>query len=246
MVQRLIEAVRLRPGEVVLDVGCGSGVLDRWLAWYTNQANRIIGVDVNRYLLREATAPAMQEGLADLIAFQEGDAEALPFPNNHVDVAVAFTVLEEGNADRMLAEIVRVTKPGGRVAVIVRATDIPWVVNVPLSPEVKTKAGNARGPVGAQGCTDASLYGRLRQAGLTHLQMWPQFAAFEQLHTPQAQFLQAGILSTLTAEETQEWYSGMAQAVADGTYFYCAGVSLRRRNKVQVGGLAEGIIAVRD
>ena len=219
VIQRIMEAVHLRPGEVILEVGCGSGVLDRWLARYTTQANRIIGVDVNRYLLREATALAMQEGLADIITFQEGDAEALPFPDNHVDVALSFTVLEEGNADRMLAELVRVAKPGGRVAVMVRALDIPWVVNVPLRPEVKTKAQTPRGFVGAQGCADASLYRRFHQAGLTHVQMWPQFAAFEQPHTPQAQFAYGAILGALTAEETQEWHAGMAQAVADGTYF---------------------------
>jgi ubiquinone/menaquinone biosynthesis C-methylase UbiE len=219
MVQRVMEAVHLRPGEVVLEVGCGSGVLDRWLAQYTTQGNRIIGVDCNRYLLREATALAMQDGLADVIAFQEGDAEALPFPDNHVDVAVSFTVLEEGNADRMLAELVRVTKPGGRVAVIVRAIDIPRVVNVPLRPEVKSKAEIPRGFVGAQGCADASLYRRFHQTGLTHVQMLPQFAAFEQPQTPQGQFLHDAILGALTAEETQEWQVGIAQAVADGTYF---------------------------
>ena len=219
VVRRIMDVMQLRPGEVVLEVGCGSGVLDRWLARYTTQANRIIGVDVNRYLLREATALATQEGLADVIAFQEGDAEALPFPDNHVDVAVSFTVLEEGNADRMLSELVRVAKPGGRVAVMVRALDIPWVVNVPLRPEVKTKAQIPRGFVEAQGCADASLYRRVHQAGLTHVQMWPQFAAFEQPDTPQAQFAYGAILGTLTAEETQEWHVSMAQAVADGTYF---------------------------
>jgi ubiquinone/menaquinone biosynthesis C-methylase UbiE len=209
----------MRPGEVILEVGCGSGVLDRWLARYMSQAKRIIGVDFNRYLLREATALAMQEGLADLIAFQEGDAEALPFPDNHVDVALSFTMLEEGNADRMLAEMVRVTRPGGRIAVMVRAIDIPWVVNVPLRPEVKTKAEIPRGFVGAQGCADASLYRRFHQAGLTHVQMFPQLAAFEQPQTPQAQFAHGAILGALTAEETQEWHVGMAQAMACGTYF---------------------------
>ena len=219
VLRRIMDVVQLRPGEVILEVGCGSGVLDRWLARYTTQGNRIIGVDVNRYLLREATTLAMQEGLADIIAFQEGDAEALPFPDNHVDVALSFTVLEEGNADRMLAELVRVAKPGGRVAVMVRALDIPWVVNVPLRPEVKTKAQTPRGFVGAQGCADANLYRRFHQAGLTHMQMWPQFATFEQPHTPQAQFAYGAILGALSAEETQEWHAGMAQAVADGTYF---------------------------
>ena len=218
-VRRIMDVVQLRPGEVVLEVGCGSGVLDRWLARYTTQAHRIIGVDVNRYLLREATTLAMKEGLGDIIAFQEGDAEALPFPDNHVDVALSFTVLEEGNADRMLAELVRVAKPRGRVAAMVRALDIPWVVNVPLRPAVKAKVETPRGFVGAQGCADASLYRRFHQAGLTHVQMWPQFAAFEQPHTPQAQFAYGAILSALTAEETQEWHAGIAQAVADGTYF---------------------------
>jgi SAM-dependent methyltransferase len=219
VVRHVMDAVHLKPGEVVLEVGCGSGVLDRWLARYTTQANRIIGVDVNRYLLREATALATQEGLADVIAFQEGDAQALPFPHNHVDVALSFTVLEEGNADRMLSELVRVVKPGGRVAAMVRALDIPWVINVPLRPEVKTKAQIPRGFVETQGCADASLYLRFHQAGLTHVQMLPQFAAFEQPQTPQGQFAHGAVLGALSAEETQEWHVGVAQAVADGTYF---------------------------
>jgi ubiquinone/menaquinone biosynthesis C-methylase UbiE len=219
VVQRVVDAALLRPGETVLEVGCGSGVLDRWLASYTARANRITGVDVNRYLLREATALATQEGLADVITFQEGNAEALPLPDNHVDVAVSFTVLEEGNADRMLAELVRVTKPGGRVAVIVRAIDVPRVVNVPLPPELKTKAEMPRGFVAAQGCADASLYRRFQQAGLTRIQMLPQLAALAQHQTPQAQFLHDSILGALSGEETQEWHKGVALAVADGTYF---------------------------
>jgi SAM-dependent methyltransferase len=218
-VGRILDVVQPRPGEVILEVGCGSGVLDRWLARRTTQANRIIGVDVNQYLLREAKALAMQEDLASVIAFQQGNAETLPFPDNHVDVALSFTVLEEGNADRMLTELVRVAKPGGRVAVMVRAIDIPLVVNVPLRPELKSKAQTPRGFVGAEGCADASLYRRFHQAGLTHTQIWPQFAASAQPETPQAQFAHGAILGALSAEETQEWHAGMAQAVADGTYF---------------------------
>jgi SAM-dependent methyltransferase len=219
VVRRIVDQVKLRSGEVILEVGCGSGVVDRWLARYTTQANRIIGVDVNRYLLREARALATAEGLGDIIAFEEGDAKALPFPDNHVDVALSFTVLEEGNANRMLAELVRVTKPGGRVAVMVRAIDIPLVVNVPLSPELKTKVQTPHGFVGAEGCADAGLYRRFRQAGLAQVEMWPQFAAFDDPQTPQAQFSQGAILGALTAEETQEWHAGVAEAVADGTYF---------------------------
>lgn len=79
--------------------------------------------------------------------------------------------------------VVRVAKPGGRVVVMVLALDIPWVVNVPLRAEVKSKARAPRGFVGAHRCADASLYRRFHQTGLTHVQMWPHFAAFEQPHT---------------------------------------------------------------
>ena len=218
-IRRMIDTVQLQPGEIILEVGCGSGVLDRWLADYTARNNSIVGVDVNRYLLREASALAAHEGLSDLISFREGNAEALPIPDNHVDVALSFTVLEEGNADRMLRELIRVTKPGGRVAVMVRAIDIPLVVNIPLSPELKAKTQIPRGFVGSEGCADASLYKRFQQLGLADTQMWPQFAASQQHDTAQAQFAHGAILGALTNDEVEEWKVGMAQAVSGGTYF---------------------------
>jgi SAM-dependent methyltransferase len=219
VVKQIIDALQLKSEEVVLEVGCGSGVLDRWLANYTTRRNPIIGVDVNRYLLREATALARKEGVEDVITFHGGDAEALPFRENQVDVAFSFTVFEEGNADRMLAELVRVTKPGGRIAVMVRALDIPWVINVPLPDDLKTKAQIPHGFVAAEGCADGGLYRRFHQAGLTQVQMFPQFAASSRPDTAQAQFAHSAIVSTLNPEEMQEWHAAVAQAGADRTYF---------------------------
>lgn len=219
VVKQIIDALQLKSGELVLEVGCGSGVLDRWLTKSTTRTNPIIGVDVNRYLLREATALARKEGVEDVITFQSGDAEALPFRENQVDVAFSFTVLEEGNADRMLTELVRVTKPGGRIAVMVRALDIPWVINVPLPDELKRKVQIPHGFVAAEGCADGGLYRRLHEAGLTRVQMFPQFAASNRPDTAQAQFAHSAIVSTLNPEETEEWRTAVAQAVADKTYF---------------------------
>jgi hypothetical protein len=59
---------------------------------------------------------------------------------------------------------------------------------------------------------------RLRSTA-THVQMFPQLAAFDNPDTPQAQFALGAIMGALTPEETQEWHVGIAQAVADGTYF---------------------------
>ncbi len=82
-------------------------------------------MDINPFLLREAMALVRQEGLEHIIDFREGNAEALPFPDNSFDVAMSSTVIQRVNADRMLPEMVRVTKPGGRVAVVGHAHDMP-------------------------------------------------------------------------------------------------------------------------
>jgi hypothetical protein len=60
--------------------------------------------------------------------------------------------------------------------------------DVPLRPELKTKAEVPHGFVGEEGCADSSLYRRFHMAGLTQVQMFPQFAASNQPGTAQAQF----------------------------------------------------------
>ena len=67
---------------------------------------------------------------------------------------------------RVLSEMIRVTRPGGRVGVIVRAFDIPFFFNLPLSPEVKAIAENNchGGSAGSKGCDNASLYRRFQMA----------------------------------------------------------------------------------
>ena len=76
VVRGLLDQLAIRPGEQVVEVGCGSGVIMRELARRTGGANRLTGVDQNLYLLREARALARREGLADRIGLREGSAEA--------------------------------------------------------------------------------------------------------------------------------------------------------------------------
>jgi ubiquinone/menaquinone biosynthesis C-methylase UbiE len=217
VVRSVIEEAHLQPGETVLDVGCGSGVLDRWLARRTGGANHIVAVDIHRELLREATALAKKEGLEHIIEFREGNAEALPFPERSFDVVLSSTVMELLDADRMVRELVRVAKPGGRVAVIVRAVDMWSFVNLPLRRALKTKIeALPNGTAGAQGCADASLYRRLHAAGLDNVKMLPQLATYDgsRLHT-----VQERILAALSPEEMHEWQTAVTQAEATGTVF---------------------------
>ena len=220
VVRHLIEEAQLRPGETVLEVGCGTGVLDRWLARHTGRANPIVGIDISHYVLQEAAALARKEGLEGVIAFREGSAEALPFSENSFDVVMSSTVIQRVNADRMLREMVRVTKPGGRVAVVGHAHDMPRWVNLALPAELKAKVeapGWASDRGHQLGCDDASLYQRLHQAGLTRMKKFPQFAAFDE--PSRLQTLQGEILPTLPPEAVQEWRHAVAQAEAAGTFF---------------------------
>ena len=221
MVQALTDAAQIQPGQTVLDVGCGTGVIDRWLARHTAGHNRIIGVDINRYLLHEAVALVRKEGMEGAVDFREGSAEALPFPDNSIDVTMSMTVIEEVDAQQMLAEMVRVTKPGGRVAVIARAMDMPFLMNLRLQPELQARVGapGALGSVAARGCADASLYRRFHQAGLTHVKMYPQLPAFDGSDPYMLQFMQNGLLGKLTQEEARQWQSAQAKAEAEGTFF---------------------------
>jgi SAM-dependent methyltransferase len=217
MVRTLLEEAQLRPGEAVLEVGCGSGVLDRWLARRTAGAHHVIGVDINPYLLREARALARQEGLEGAIEFRDGNAESLPFSDNSFDVAMSVTVIEEVDADRMLAEMVRVTKPGGRVAIVARAIDMPFLRNLALSADLKAKTEAPGGGVAAHGCADASLYRRMHHAGLTEVKMLPQLAVFDRSEPTILDFMQNGLLQKLSPEEAREWQTAREQA--EGTFF---------------------------
>lgn len=221
VVRALLDALAIKPGETVLEVGCGSGVIMRELARRTTGANRLIGRDMSPYLLHEARELARREGLLDHIDFGEGRAEALPLADGAVDVALSSTVFEEGDADRMLSEIVRVTRPGGRIGITVRAIDMPFWVNLPLAPALKAKVdapGIIGGGMSARGVADASLYRRLRALGLTGLKCFPQLVSVvpgsERIERYQQQ-----ILAALTPNEAKTWRQAVATAEQDGTFF---------------------------
>ncbi len=57
---------------------------------------------------------------------------------------MSFTVMQAVDADRMLREMMRVTKPGGRIGVLANAVDRPQIINLPLRAELKAKAEAAR------------------------------------------------------------------------------------------------------
>ena len=110
--EEFIARLELKPGDRVLDVACGSGNL----AIPAARAGAIVtGADIATNLLEQARARAAAEGLA--ISFDEGDAESLPYGDASFDVVVSmFGAMFAPQPDLVAAELVRVCKPGGRIA----------------------------------------------------------------------------------------------------------------------------------
>jgi SAM-dependent methyltransferase len=110
--EEFIARLALAPGARVLDVACGSGNLSLPAA----RAGAVVtGVDIATNLLEQARARAASEGLT--IQFDEGDAEALPYADASFDVVVSmFGAMFAPRPELVAAELVRVCRPGGRIA----------------------------------------------------------------------------------------------------------------------------------
>lgn len=113
---RLVGAVGTRAGHRVLDLACGTGIVARHAARHVGPSGSVEGVDVNPSMLavaREVTADVEPE-----IGWHEAPADDLPFPDESFDVAICQQGVQFF-ADRAaaLAELHRVTAPGGRLGI---------------------------------------------------------------------------------------------------------------------------------
>ena len=110
---RLVETVDPRPGSAVLDVACGTGHAAIEAA---RRFCDVTGVDYVADLVEIARRRAAAEELP--IAFDEADAEALPFADASFDhVVSAIGVMFTADHDRAASELVRVCRPGGRIGI---------------------------------------------------------------------------------------------------------------------------------
>lgn len=106
-----VERCALRPGQQVLDAACGSGNLTVPAA---RTGAAVTGVDLVASHLAAAAAWAAHEGLAP--ALDQGSVEALPYADGRFDVVLSmFGVMFAARPARAVAELARVTRPGGRV-----------------------------------------------------------------------------------------------------------------------------------
>lgn len=105
------------PGKAVLDVGCGFGLESVRLARLVQPGGHVVGLDHSIAFVEEARRRAAAAGID--VAFDAGDAQALPFAAASFDVARAERVLVYiADPEKALSELHRVTRPGGTIALI--------------------------------------------------------------------------------------------------------------------------------
>ena len=218
MLAHFIDTFAVGERDAVLEVGCGTGVCTRLVAERTN-ARRIVGVDINDFLREEAARFAEARGVADRIELVAGDAESLPFADASFDVAYSVTVFEECDAERAIAELQRVTRPGGTVGVIVRATDWPVLVNVDGSAELRAALAGNDPLVGPDGCADASLYRRMLHAGLIEPSCFPSYATFDTRLPERLHLLLVGVEARMPDALLPEFRRAVDQAWEAQTLF---------------------------
>ena len=114
--RRTFELMDLRHGQSVLDVGCGTGVMLPALAEAVGTAGSVIGLDHAAAFLARAHQRLRNAGLEELVRLVHGDATALPFADGTFHVTHSERVLMHlPEPDAAIREMVRVTRPGGRV-----------------------------------------------------------------------------------------------------------------------------------
>ncbi len=111
--QVLIDQAKLEPGQKVLDVGCGTGTLVLQIRRSVPSAETV-GLDPDPKALARARRKAKRQGAA--VRFDEGFADALPYPDASFDRAFSSMMFHHVEGDdkvKMLREVRRVLRPGG-------------------------------------------------------------------------------------------------------------------------------------
>ena len=206
-----LDGLGLRPGHRVLDVGCGSGgalpaVLER-----ISPGGHAVGVDLSETMIAEARRRWASPGRP--LRFEIADARALPFETGSFDACRTDRMMSHvPQPESALAEMLRVTRPGGRIAVI--DVDIENTIVDSPDPEVTRQAARCGADRLQNGRIARHLESMFRDAGLSSVVTHPTFARVT-LDVLMAMFAdvleQCSTDGRLDAARVRRWWAALAE-----------------------------------
>jgi SAM-dependent methyltransferase len=109
---------KLKPGEYVIDVGCGAGLDSLIAARMVGKEGKVIGVDMTPEMIAKARQNAADVGMSN-VEFIQDYSEELPVPSEWADVVISNGAINlSPDKDAVFSEMFRVLKPGGRLQIV--------------------------------------------------------------------------------------------------------------------------------
>ena len=223
--QRSYELMQIKPGHRVLDLGCGPGTDTIPLARLVGASGLVIGADYDEAMITEALQRAEQAGVNTWVEHQRTGASALPFATDFFDSCRSERLFQHLRRPELaLAEMTRVTKPGGWVVVV----DTDWGSWSTDSDETDIERRLARFLAESflhNGYSGRKLYRLFKQQNLADIAFevipvaTPSYALARQATLAdriEQEALNAGVI---TREELKRWQAKLEQADSEGVYF---------------------------
>lgn len=170
-----VAAAELQPGEMVVDLGSGSGLDVVLAARAVGPEGRVIGVDATEEMIALGTRHAAEAGATN-VSLEHAGMEALPLETDSVDVVISNCVINLSvDKPAVFTEIARVLRPGGRLV----ASDL--VADDALSPAERAERGTHAGCI-AGALSFAEYRAGLAAAGLVDVDIEAQEVAQDGIH----------------------------------------------------------------
>ena len=211
------------PGERLLDLGCGQGMMTEELARAVGPTGEVFGVDPSADMLTGARARCTEHANVSIL---EGGAGAIPLKDASLDGAVSLQVLEYvDDLDGACAELARVLRPGGRLAVgDMQHETLSWASDNPGRMRRMTQAWERHV---AEPNAPARLPNLLARAGFQVVEMRPIPFAAHQLRPDSLPFMLMHLMRGYAIEndlmdkaEANAWLAEQEAMAAEGRFFF--------------------------